>query len=302
MDTVYRLPPVMRGPELDASALSETIDWGLKNRNIEAQWSKAKGRNVKIFVLDTGVPNHPDLPDPFAKANFVGGSDLDRNGHATHCAGIIGARANGTGVIGVAPECQLGYAKVLSDQGSGSSSGIARAIDWAVEQGADIISMSIGGGYDRDVEAACKRAAAKGVILIAAAGNSGVNAGVDYPGRLVETIAVSAYRINDGIAQFSSGGPEVDIAAPGENILSTLPGGKYGTMSGTSMATPFVAGLFGLILESRPADFWIRTPRGARQLLAANAEDRGAAGRDRSWGFGVPKAGDLVVDSTFWSF
>lgn len=301
-EVIYHLPPTLRGPTVDAMALAETIDWGLKNRNIPIAWKNSKGKGIKVAVLDTGVPDHKDLPDPIAKATFVGGSDSDRNGHSSHCGGIIGARANGVGVVGVAPECDLMYGKVLGDNGSGSSLGIARGIDWAVENGADIISMSIGGGYDREVEAACRRAIAAKVLLIAAAGNSGANAGVDYPGRLPETIAVAAYAINDGIASFSSGGPEVDIAAPGQNILSTVPGQQYQTMSGTSMATPFIAGLCALILSSRPHDEWIRDVREMRKLLAGNAEDRGSLGKDNRWGYGVPIVTDLVIDTTYFAF
>lgn len=301
-EVIYHLPPVFRGQVFDAVARAETIDWGLKNRNIPDSWKRSRGKGIRVCVLDTGVPDHVDLPDPVAKGNFVGGSDIDRNGHASHCAGIIGARANEQGVVGVAPECDLMFGKVLGDNGSGSSTGIARGIRWAVDNGADIISMSIGGGYDRDTEEACQYAVKNKVLLIAAAGNSGANAGVDYPGRLPETIAVAAYRVDDGIASFSSGGPEVDIAAPGENILSTVPGDRYQTMSGTSMATPFIAGMCGLILASRPNDDWLRDPREMRKLLAANSEDRGQLGKDNRWGSGVPKVGDLVVDSRYWVF
>jgi subtilisin len=161
---------------------------------------------------------------------------------------------NGAGVVGVAPQASLYAAKVLDKNGSGQFSWVIAGIDWCIQHRMHIISMSLGGGSaPTALETICNTAWSKGVLIVAAAGNSqGGNpvppaaSNVGYPGKYRNVIAVSAIDSTNVIAPFSSRGPEVDLCAPGVNILSTIPNGQYGTMSGTSMACPHVSGVAAL--------------------------------------------------------
>lgn len=215
---------------------------------------------VPIAILDTGIDqSHEDLKAKIVKnVNFTTSKTVDdQYGHGTHAAGSAAAVTNnGLGVAGTCPNCVLYNVKVLGDNGSGSWSAIANGIVWAADNGAKVVNMSLGGSSGSStVEAAVNYAWDKGVVLVAAAGNSG-SSSPTYPAAYTNVIAVAATDQNDQKASFSNFGSWVDIAAPGVNILSTAPdhrnriwrsGVKYATLSGTSMATPHVAGTAGLV-------------------------------------------------------
>src|SRR3990167_9334657 len=249
MDPVFRLPPWKIESILSASELGEVIDWGLVFALVPDAWKISRGEEVKVAVCDTGIDaDHPDLlpqlaSDPIDFTGSPWGAD-DRLGHGTHVAGIIAATDNAQGVVGVAPGSKLLIAKVLGDDGSGLGNWVAAGIDLAVEQKADVISMSLGSpANDPRISQAITRAATAGTFVVCAAGNSGPNnTSIDYPGRLPNTLAIGAINKDGQLSRFSSRGKEVDFAAPGENVLSCFPGNRYSRMSGTSMATPFVAG------------------------------------------------------------
>jgi len=311
----YRLPPVRRdSAPMDASMLSQQADWGLIEHRMPKLWKRSSGKGVLVIILDTGVPIHEDLPEPLFTANFTSdASEVDRNGHQTHCAGIVAARNNNLGVVGWAPDATLAHIKVLSDRGSGRSdwieSGIRHAIDQWNQYRNDfvgcVVSMSLGGGFDPMQERAIIGAGKAGMIVVAAAGNSGFRGGrstVDHPGASKHTLGIAAYRSDGKIANFSSGGPEVDIAMPGESILSTVPRNRYQVMSGTSMATPAAAGLLACVLASRPEDRSIRTLTGMRNFLAESVKDREPKGKDYRFGFGVPNSATLIRDPEYWFF
>jgi subtilisin family serine protease len=299
---------------MDATSMAQQTDWGLKEHSMPDLWKRSAGEGVLVIVLDTGVPKHGDLPVPVFTANFTSdSSELDRNGHQTHCAGIVAAKNDNHGVVGWAPEADLAHIKVLNDRGSGLSTWIAAGLDAATElwnrRRKDyvgcIVSMSLGGAFDAGQERAIVAANDAGIVVIAAAGNSGYRSGrsnVDHPGASTNTIGVAAYRSDGEIAQFSSGGPEVDIAMPGEEILSTVPGDRYQAMSGTSMATPAAAGLLACVIASRPTDSSIRNTNGMRDFLKSYAIDRGGIGKDDRFGFGVPDSQTLIRDPTYWLF
>lgn len=224
------------------------------------------------------------------------------NGHIvsnTHCAGIVLAAENSAGMIGVAPQAKLLVGKVLGDNGSGSSTWIAAGIDWAVEQGADVISMSLGGpSPDGATRAAVQRALARGVIVVAAAGNEGPAEGtVGYPGGYPECVCVAATDQQLRTATFSSRGGAVRVAAPGVNVRSCYPGGRFATMSGTSMATPYVAGCAALYVSAKkqrgekpdPAEF---------SKLVAESRDLPPTGRDTATGYGLVQPAKLVGTPT----
>lgn len=230
-------------------------DWGFDKIRAGEAHKEATGRGVKVAVLDTGVQSgHPDLPIPVFKRNYTGGNSLDvedRAGHGTHVSGIILARDNQVGVVGVCPNCQLLVYKVLGDDGSGNLNQIAQAIIDAANFGADVINMSLGGPSQSSIlDSSIQFAKSKGVQVVVARGNNGTTQPL-YPGSSTGVISVSATNINDSKATFSSYGWSLGVtpySAPGASILSTCIGSKYCTMSGTSMASPYVAGVCALAI------------------------------------------------------
>ena len=301
-----RLPPVIYGAQVYlASELQDFVDWGLRLHGIPELHRATQGEGVKVAILDTGTPDHFDCPPPLFSHNFTRyRSALDGNGHATHCAGVLAGRANRKGVLGVAPAAQVGFCKVLGDDGSGDNFAIVRGIDQAIAEGVDIISMSLGGGYDPQIEAACLRAVKAGIFLICAAGNDGEQGTTDtmgWPARLDEALAVGSYNEAGQISVFSSRGEAMDVAFPGEEILSTWLGGKYRRLSGTSMACPMAAGVVALMLSYQRKLMGngklvtpVVTASDLQQRFAQYTVDQGPQGPDRAWGLGIPDVDKFV--------
>lgn len=263
---------------------SQVLPWGINRIDAEYAWlHNIKGAGVKVAVLDTGIDyTHSDL-----KNNCKGGINLinsrkdykDDNGHGSFVAGIIAAEDNNIGVIGVAPQASLYGVKVLGAGGSGFVSDIIDGISWSIDNGMDIINMSL--GSDSDVQSfheACDTAANAGIYLVAAAGNDG--GAVDYPGAYDSVIAVAATDINDVRPSWSSYGAEVDIAAPGVSVYSTWKGGGYKTASGTSASAPHVSGTLALNLQ---ADIF------------GTADDLAPTGWDIYTGYGLVDAGEAAT-------
>lgn len=214
----------------------------------------------KAWVIDTGIDyTHPDLnvDTKFAKTFVRSKTANDDNGHGSHCAGIIGAKINDIGVIGVAPNVLLVPVKVLDRSGSGSITGVIAGVDYVADNASsgDVANMSLGGGVSAALDAAVVSLANIGVKVALAAGNEGDNANNHSPARAngPNIYTVSAMDANDVWAYFSNyGNPPIDFCAPGVSILSTIKGGSYATYSGTSMAAPHVCGL--LLLGSPSTD------------------------------------------------
>lgn len=250
---------------------SRAVPWGVARVDAPAAWSSGQGAGIKVAVIDTGIDcTHPDLQCDFsAGTNIVepGADPMDDNEHGTHVSGTIAGRGAGGGVYGVAPQAVLIPIKVLNAQGEGSLSDIIAGIDWAVKAGVDVINMSLGGAAQSPaLKRAVEGALAHGVVVVCAAGNSGpASDTVGYPAGYPGVIAVAASDRDDNVADFSSRGPQVAFVAPGVDITSTVPGG-YAKLSGTSMASPHVAGLAALALE-RGA----RGPAGVRAAFKAAA-------------------------------
>jgi subtilisin len=281
--------------------------WGV--RRIGAGFAHVEGQSgagVRVAVLDTGIDDtHPDLD-----ANVAGGWDfvnndndpMDDHGHGTHVAGTIGAEDDDYGVVGVAPGVELYALKVLDANGSGSFSNVIAAIDWCLANNIQVTNNSYGAGFHPGsiVEDAFARAAAAGIVMVAAAGNSGTSAGtgdtVSYPAHFDSVIAVAATSSNDTRPSFSSTGPTVELAAPGVGIPSTLPGGGYASWAGTSMASPHVAGVAALVIGAGMGDVNGNGLIGddVRALLAATAIDLGVAGGDAWYGYGLVDAAAAV--------
>lgn len=271
------------------------------------------GTGIKIAIIDTGIDyTHDDLDD-----NYMGGYDFvftdndpfddSYNGHGTHVAGIVAAEKNGIGVVGVAPNVSLYAVKVLAGSGNGDVSWIISGIEWAEDNNMDIAVMSLGGNiYSQALEEACDSASLSGVLLVASAGNT-YGGDVTYPARFDSVIAVTATDQNDQIASLSAIGPEVELAAPGVDIYSTIGSRniitdeKYLTLSGTSMAAPHVAGTAALIMAAGPLDinndgFVDNTD--VRLQLKMTAYGLGEPGRDTIYGFGLVNANAALIGSS----
>ncbi len=309
---VYRLPPFTIHALLRADQLSQAVDWSLAAYQIPDLWKQTAGQGVRVAVLDTGIDaTHPDLAPALDDVKDFTGSAFgttDRVGHGTHTAGTIAARNQGVAVVGVAPQCRLLIGKVLGDDGSGIDQNVASGIDWAVQSGADVISMSMGSPVPSPaIQQSLVAAIAAGKFVICAAGNDGRGASddgtpdeVDYPGRWPQAIAVGAVDEQGQVADFSSRGSEVCVAAPGVNIVSTFPGGGYAQLSGTSMATPFVTAVVALKLAEYRAGGGSTTPIALAQLrqwLAQTATPAGTAGHNDEYGWGLINPAGLLAAS-----
>ncbi len=286
-----RRDPAVRVAEPDYALRAEQLPndprfgslWGLHNlgqtggtadADIDAPeaWGTTTGSaDVVVAVIDTGVDyEHPDLRDNILRDasgrvvgyDFANGDDdpMDDNGHGTHCAGTIGARGdNGVGVVGVSPNVKLMPLKFLGADGGGWTSDAIGCVDFARQNGARIMSNSWGGGgYSRLLLEAIQRANSAGILFAAAAGNEEEDNDQvpHYPSsyQVPNVVSVAATDDRDRLASFSNyGSRNVHLAAPGVDILSTLPGGAYGSYSGTSMATPHVSGAAALVLAANPA-------------------------------------------------
>lgn len=271
-----------------------------KNMKTVEGWNVTRGDDFVLAIVDTGVDTkHPDLAAKLLPGyNTVDDTPIveDGNGHGTHCAGIAAAITNnGVGVAGVAPDVKILPVQVLSKEGSGSYASVAGGIIWAADHGAKVISMSLGGPQSSPViTQAVKHALGKGAMLIAAMGNSG--AGADgmkpiksYPAAEPGVMAIGASDDKDVRARFSQVGEWHSVIAPGVNILSTfptyatdMPGKDYGAISGTSMATPAVAGLAALVRSKFPQ----LTAAQAEAHIEATADDLGKPGFDIQYGHG----------------
>lgn len=278
---------------------AQTSPTGIKRSG--ANLSTAKGLGVTVAVIDTGIDtSHPDL-----SANILNSgtscirrtTSKDDNGHGTHVAGTIAALDNGIGVVGVAPQAKLIPVKVLDRNGSGTWSSVICGIDWvtanALKYNIKVANMSLGGGGTSDnkcgntnndaLHKAICRSRDAGVTYVVAAGNSNTDSANSVPSAYDDAvITVSALADSDGLAgglgaatgygpddtfaTFSNFGNVVDIGAPGVSILSTWKGGNYATLSGTSMATPHVAGAAALYLNDHPGSTWTEIRDGLRAI------------------------------------
>ena len=302
MEYETKLPEYNKNEEL--GSLSQRIDWGLRQLNVPSTWSVTKGEGITAMVIDTGHPVHPDIGDNAIKGkNCISGEPIeDENGHQLHCTGIINAKDNETGMVGVAPEAKCISVKALAKNGSGTYYGLAEALDYAIEMKPDVVSMSLGGPAPSSVlHDRIKTLYEMNIPVVCAAGNSG-DGGVNYPAAFDETIAVAAYDRWGKIANFSSKGEKVEWAAPGVNIYSTFLNNGYASLSGTSMACPFITGVICLMLakhkkqEAETGKNDCKTVAQIREHLLKYTKDKGEVGKDNSWGYGVIDVEKMIKD------
>ena len=246
--------PGALAPSVVADPLVSSM-WHLQRVDAPTAWLTTSGAGVAIAVIDTGVqcPGHPDLA-----ANLLPGYDAitgatgcpaSTHPHGTHVAGIAAAVGNnGIGGAGVAHGARIVPVRVLDDQGGGEDSDVAAGMVWAADHGAAVMNISLGGEWDSpSLRAATAYAIDRGVVLVAAAGNEGSSRRF-YPAAYDGVVSVGATNSGDRRTDWSNHGAWVSLGAPGETILSTCLGGKYCSMSGTSMSTPIVAGVVALML------------------------------------------------------
>lgn len=298
-----------------------TSSWGVQHIGSKMVHDQGiNGTGVKIAILDTGIDyTHEDLD-----ANYKGGYDfvfddadpfddsIDSqllSGHGTHVAGIIAAENNGVGAVGVAPNADIYAVKVLDGSGSGYASWIIDGIQWAVDNQMNIATMSIQlrectadcpPGYNEGLQSmreAVDMAYSAGLLLVAAGGNT--NGGnVSYPAAYDSVIAVTATDSADQRADFTSIGPQIELAAPGVDIYSTIGSGNYGYKQGTSMAAPHVTGVAALLISSGIKDVnndGVADNKDVRKILQDTAEDLGDSGRDNVYGYGLVDAQRAVL-------
>lgn len=263
---------------------AEVLPWGVDKIEADLTWTTTKGLAVKVGIVDTGVDlAHSDLASNIkGNVNTINPlkSGNDDNGHGTHVAGISAAVDNTTGVIGVGPEIYLYAVKVLGKNGSGWLSDIIEGIQWCMNNGIQVVNMSLGTYSEvQSFHDAVTAAYNGGLVLVAAAGNDGVSTPL-YPAAYDEVIAVAASDINNQIPTWSNYGPHVDLTAPGVSIYSAYKGGGYKTLSGTSMATPHVAGTVALVLTTAVGSYdanlnGVWDPAEVNNKLRATAQDLG---------------------------
>lgn len=252
----------------------------------------------KVCVIDTGYNlGHPDLPDQNggvtgqANNNQVGNWYNDGNGHGTHVAGTIAALDNSQGVVGVYPGVNLHIVKIFNDSGNWTyASDLIAGIQQCQSGGANVVNMSLGGNSSSTSEqTAMQNFVNNGIMLVAAAGNAG-NSSFSYPASYDAVVSVAAVDASESHASYSQYNSQVELAAPGSAVYSTYPTNTYATLSGTSMASPHTAGVAALVWSFFPSC----SNEEIRNALQDTAKDKGSAGRDNFYGFGLVQAKDAV--------
>jgi subtilisin family serine protease len=265
---LYALGPVGSGNPsagIGLGASSQTIPYGITMIGAPLVWPKTRGAGAVVAVLDTGISMyHPDRGNVLKSISFVSGEGVeDGDGHGTHTSGTIAAADNDIGVVGVAPEADLLIAKVLDNTGTGQTSWLISGIEWAVQNGANVISMSLGGPDNAaSLETACDQAFGAGVLLVAAAGNDN-SAAPSYPAAFASVVSVAAVDQNKQKAAYSNFGPTIALAAPGDNVLSTIAVGDAvtgsATWSGTNHSANPIQGTIAGTVAGRVCDCGLAT-------------------------------------------
>lgn len=281
---------------------------GLAVANLAKAWDITFGDpKIIIGVVDTGIDlKHPDLKNKLVEGYNVitqgKTPPMDDNGHGTHASGIAAADTNNKlGIAGVAPKCKIMPVKALDAKGSGDIFNVALGLIWAVDHGAKVLNLSLGGPKNETLKRAVDYALAKNVVVVTAMGNDGKNSKA-YPAAFPGVISVGAVDFDKQKADFSNYGDWISVTAPGVNIMSTMPTYKttmtefeksegYDYLDGTSMACPIVAGIAALVLSRNP-DY---TPAEVKERIQSTSTDVGKKGFDNEYGYGVVNAAKAVL-------
>jgi aqualysin 1 len=238
---------------------AQTIPYGIAN--VAATTNSTLAGNgsgtvsgATVFIIDTGIATHADL-NIVGHVNYAGGQNTDCHGHGTHVAGTVGAKDDANYVVGVAPGIAVFGVKVLNCQGSGTNSGVIAGMDYVAASTVanKVANMSLGGGFSQAVNDAAANMVNNNVAVAVAAGNDGADASTKSPASEPSVLTVAAHDVNNVNASWSNFGSLIDLSAPGVSILSTSKSGGTTTMSGTSMASPHVAGALGLYRSNNPS-------------------------------------------------
>ncbi|GER70645.1 hypothetical protein BpJC7_19480 [Weizmannia acidilactici] len=287
-------------PDQQAEISGQTVSWGIVKVKASTSWKSGDtGKGVKIAIIDTGIAKHADLSIA-GGVSMISSSYNDNNGHGTHVAGIIGAKNNSFGVVGVAPGASLYAVKVLDSKGKGDLEDVIKGIDWSIAHKMNIINLSLGvKDYSPALKQAVDKAYKAGILVVAAAGNNSTSKtksttdNIDYPAKYASVIAVGGTDENNDHAPFSSIGKELEVSAPAIDILSTYisKAHPYARMDGTSMAAPFASGALALLIQKYPGKSaaWIRSK------LDSSVHDLGPKGRDVYFGYGLVQAPGLAA-------
>lgn len=277
-------------PDFEVKSLASSLssdqksDWGRELIGAKNFYGKTKGKGIRVCVIDTGAPkNHPDLAGAIVNTfnPYENEYPLDRCGHGSNVASIIGSRDNNIGTIGIAPECDLLIAKGLDDDGFGDWVKIGACIQWAVHNNAHIINMSLGDMNEPPgmIKSAIQWATSKGVIIVAAAGNDPNSDSthptpndVSFPARYDECIAVGAIDKDKKLAFFSHRGKSLDAVAPGVDIYGCYKNNNYAVLTGTSQASPIISGVIALLMAYKPES--IKNYKDAIRELAIISTDQ----------------------------
>ncbi|MBQ3378512.1 MAG: S8 family peptidase [Clostridia bacterium] len=292
--------------KISTNGKKEVIDYGVQMVGAPLEWEETQGgAGIRVGVIDTGAESdHEDLLGAVAEnRDFTSACEAlpaDPNGHGTHVAGIIAARQNGVGVVGVAPLCSLYVARAFEADGSAKIENVERALEWLISLDVHVINMSFCASRTTKRFAALIRMAyERGICIVSAAGNDGEGANMmGYPARFEECVAVTAVDIKKRRAPFSTAGKKAEVCAAGTDIYSCYKGNAYATLSGTSMATPVITGSIALLQAKARVRYGRRlTPSEIRLLLHMYAENLGDIGRDESYGYGLFTFDRLYYDT-----
>jgi len=248
------LPPHQIHEIGEYAALSQTLGWGLQDLSIPSLWEESKGQNVRIAILDSGYAQHHELKhcvnlDTYR--SFVKGEQWDQNGHGTSVAGVIAAKDDIIGMVGVAPEAELCPVKTIPNSGMFTDIKLlSDSLEYALTLNPDIINLSLGSyqKYPKYVEDIISEFHKRNIPFVCAAGNR-ADMPVIYPANYDTAIGVTSYKRDRIISDFAPAGDNIDFALPGDQIITTTLNNQYAIVSGSSFAAPFMSGILALLIS-----------------------------------------------------